>query len=252
VGAPRTGHECLDVASRREKAEKIARLVSSDRPLAAARILDVGAGAGVIATELATYAGQEGEVWAVDVRDSRVLTEGYRFALVEGTRLPFEGEFFDVVVSNHVIEHVGSREDQLHHLREIARVLRSDGVGYLATPNRWTLVEPHFRLPFLSWLPVGLRGPYVRAARRGTVYDCELLTRGRLGELTAASGLQASDRTMDAIRLTGEIEAPGAIARAFIGAPERLHRALRAAVPTLIVTLRKPRPDSAGAAVPRD
>jgi 2-polyprenyl-3-methyl-5-hydroxy-6-metoxy-1,4-benzoquinol methylase len=248
----RSGHECLDAASRREKAEKIARLVSSERPLAGTRILDVGAGSGVIAADLAARAGQAGEVWGVDVRDSRILSEGYRFVLTKGTALPCETDYFDVVISNHVIEHVGSREDQLHHLREIARVLRPDGVGYLATPNRWTLVEPHFRLPFLSWLPAGLQGPYVRAARRGTAYDCELLTRGRLADLIVASGLQASDRTMEAIKLTGEIESLGVVARGFIGAPERLHRMLRTAVPTLIVTLRKPRTGNARAAVPRD
>lgn len=233
------GHECLDPASRRKKAEKIAGLVSSEHSLAGASILDVGAGSGVIAAQLAARAGQNGEVWAVDVRDSRIIKEGYRFALTEGTRLPFESNFFDVVISNHVVEHVGRRDDQLDHLREIARVLRPDGVGYLATPNRWTLVEPHFHLPLLSWLPAGLRSPYVRAARRGSVYDCELLTRGRLVELIASAGLQATDRTVEAIRLTGEIEKPGALARAVIRAPEWLHRALLPAVPTIIVTLRR-------------
>ena len=239
VDAPLAGHECLDAISRRQKAEKIARLVSSERPLVGARILDVGAGSGVIAAELASRVGQAGDVWAVDVRDSRILTEGYRFALTEGTRLPCESDSFDVVISNHVIEHVGSRDKQLHHLREIARVLRPDGVAYLATPNRWTLVEPHFDLPFLSWLPASMRSAYVRLARRGSVYDCELLTRSRLEELIAAAGFQASDRTIEAIRLTGEIENPGAFARVFIGAPKGIHHALRRAVPTLIFTLRR-------------
>ena len=239
MDAPSIGHECLDPASRREKAEKIAELVSLERILSGARILDVGAGSGVIASQLAARAGENGEVWAVDVRDSRIIKEGYRFALTEGTRLPCESNSFDVVISNHVVEHVGNREQQLHHLREIARVLRPDGVGYLATPNRWTLVEPHFHLPLLSWLPAGLRSPYVRAARRGSIYDCELLTRGRLDELIASAGLWATDRTVEAIRLTGEIERPGVLARAFIRAPERLHRALLPAVPTIIVTLRR-------------
>jgi SAM-dependent methyltransferase len=237
VDTPSLGHECLDAASRRRKADKIAGLVSSEHSLAGARILDVGTGSGVIAAQLAARAGQKAEVWGVDVRDSRIIKEGYRFALTEGTRLPCESDSFDVVISNHVVEHVGSREQQLQHLREIARVLRPDGVGYLATPNRWTLVEPHFHLPLLSWLPAGLRTPYVRAARRGSVYDCELLTRGRLEELIALAGLRATDRTVEAIRLTGEIEKPGALVRAFIRAPEGLHRVLLPAVPTLIVTL---------------
>lgn len=239
MDAPSSGYECLDAASRRRKADKIAELVSSEHSLAGARILDVGAGSGVIAAQLAGRAGQNGEVWAVDVRDSRVIKEGYRFALTEGTRLPCESNSFDIVISNHVVEHVGGQESQLHHLMEIARVLRPDGVGYLATPNRWTIVEPHFHLPLLSWLPAALRSPYVRAAKRGSVYDCELLTRGRLQELIASAGLRATDRTVEAIRLTGKIEKPGALVRAFILAPEQLHRALLPAVPTIIVTLRR-------------
>ena len=37
----------------------------------------------------------------------------------------------------------------MKHLREIRRVLRRDGLAYLAVPNRWALVEPHYRLALL-------------------------------------------------------------------------------------------------------
>src|SRR3546814_9833619 len=67
--------------------------------------------------------------------------------------LPFADDSFDVVLSNHVIEHVGEQPEQLAHLSELRRVLTPGGIGYLAVPNRWMLVEPHYRLAFLSWWP---------------------------------------------------------------------------------------------------
>jgi SAM-dependent methyltransferase len=39
-------------------------------------------------------------------------------------------------------------------LDEVWRVLKPGGLAYLACPNRYSLVEPHYRLPFLSWFPV--------------------------------------------------------------------------------------------------
>jgi hypothetical protein len=138
-----------------------------------------------------------------------------------------------------VIEHVGARPDQLAHLREIARVLKDDGIAYLATPNRWTIVEPHFRLPLLSWVPEKARTPYVRLARRGKRYDCAPLSRTDLLELCSHAGLRASERTLEAIQLTAEIENVSPLARRIAEAPSRLHRVLVPLVPAHIFLLRR-------------
>ena len=55
----RAHHANVDLDSRRRKAAKIIALLDRQRPLAGARILDVGTGAGVIASELARAAGPE-------------------------------------------------------------------------------------------------------------------------------------------------------------------------------------------------
>jgi ubiquinone/menaquinone biosynthesis C-methylase UbiE len=70
-------------------------------------------------------------VEVVDVCDIRLERGGYRFSLAADTKLPFEDASFDVVLSNHVIEHV---RDDAAHISEIRRVLRDGGVGYLAVP----------------------------------------------------------------------------------------------------------------------
>ena len=233
----RQPHAILDSDSRRLKAQKIARLVESARPLAGARVLDIGAGSGHIASNFAGFVGDEGEVWAVDVNDQRQTNEGYRFKPVTGTELPFEDDAFDVVLSNHVIEHLGDRAAQLHHLCEIRRVLAPGGVCYLAVPNRWGLVEPHFRLPFLSWIPAALRDPYVRAAHRGSHYDCNLPTRGQATRLFAETGFRHQDATIEAMRVLRELETMSTATRLLCSAPAPVLRGLLPLNPTMIFIL---------------
>jgi SAM-dependent methyltransferase len=239
--AERLGHESLDAASRRRKARKIQAILERDRSLVGAHVLEIGVGSGHISAYLAEVVGSEGAVRGVDVRDSRVTADGYAFTLVEDAHLPFEDASFDVVLSNHVIEHVGAHRNQLVHLQEMGRVLRPTGVAYLATPNRWTLMEPHFHLPFLSWLPERARTPYVRLARKGPAYDCELLSRRALLDLVREAGLHAEDRTVEAIRLMAELEPLGPLARGYATAPDAVHRALLPVVPTAILLLSHPR-----------
>ena len=214
------------------------------------RLLEIGTGSGAIAAEFASTI-RGGTVVAVDVLDQRILRAGYEFRLVDGPELPFADGSFDIVVSNHVIEHVGARPAQLTHLREIRRVLTSDGVAYLAVPNRWTLLEPHFRLPLLSWLPPHWRSFYVRLARRGPGYDCNPLSRSELLDAFARAGLAPSDRSFDAIRVMAEIERGGVAGLLSRWAPRWVLRACRLWLPTFIFTLEEAqaeplrRPDAA-------
>jgi SAM-dependent methyltransferase len=229
--------QSLDPASRQAKAAKIARLVESRRPLAGARLLEIGTGGGIITARLAELVGPGGEVWSVDVDDLRTTTEGYSFKLVEGTLLPFADGEFDIVVSNHTIEHVGDPDDQLTHLREIARVLAPDGLAYLATPTRWALVEPHFKVPLLSWLPPGLRTRALRLTRRGSVYDIDPRRRPELRALVDQAGLRATEVTMEATRITADVERPGLVTRLAARAPDPVLGALRVAAPTMVFLL---------------
>lgn len=229
----RSGHESFDAASRLAKARKIQRLL--DDRLAGAFVLDIGVGAGIITAELSRSVGPSGSVVGLDVRDSRHDTTGYEFRLVEGVSIPFAADTFDVVVSNHVIEHVGEREEQLTHLTEIARVLKPGGTLYVATPNRWTLIEPHFKLPFLSWLPPRIADAYVRRIARRPHYDCRLLGRRDFTDLLERARFVATERTIDAIAATASVEGSRS-AQLIARLPVALQRALRPLVPTMIFT----------------
>jgi SAM-dependent methyltransferase len=233
----RRPYAVLDRSSRLLKAEKIARLVGGSTRLRGARLLDVGCGSGHIASALAELVGDEGEVCAVDVRDQRLTDDGFVFHLVDGTTLPFEDSSFDVVVSNHVIEHVGEYDDQLDHLREVRRLLRPGGVCYFAVPSRFVLVEPHVRLPLVSWLPRRLRSPYVRLARRGNAYDCELPSKRTLTRLFRSANLRPTELTLHALVEVGRLERPSRAARLALSSPAWLRRALLPLSPTLVYVL---------------
>lgn len=135
------------IGGRKAKAQKIAAVLeAAGHPLqAGTRVLDLGCGSGEIAAHLARFA----RVSCADARDQRTAGRELPFTTVDRT-LAYDGGHFDVVISNHVIEHV---PDALTHLREIRRVLRPGGVCYLATPNRWWPWEFHARLPVLHYLP---------------------------------------------------------------------------------------------------
>lgn len=233
------GHAVLDLHSRNAKARKIEALLDLrvfQRPI---RMLEVGCGSGGIAHYFGTHPAVEFDVEAVDVEDARQVHGGYRFTKVEDTLLPFADAAFDVVISNHVIEHVGDAAAQRRHLEELRRVMAPSGRIYLAVPNRWMLVEPHYRLAFLSWLPPRWRTPYLRWRKRGTEYDCRPLTVPQAESLFEAVGFEYEQIHGRALRLTYELERPRALVyrACFRHVPERVFTLMRRAFPTLIYVL---------------
>ena len=235
----RRGHAVLDLASRDLKAIKIARLIGAGIGQPPRRMLEIGTGSGGIAHYFGTAGALGWDVEAIDVEDVRLASEGFRFRKVDGVVLPFEDNSFDVVISNHVIEHVGDELQQMTHLCEFARVLRNTGTGYLAVPSRWMLVEPHYQLPFLSWLPQRMADAYVRLANRGSHYDCRPLTTRHLETRLVEAGFSFEQQHGEALRLTYELERPGAALYRYVfkPIPDWVYAMARRAFPTLIYTL---------------
>jgi SAM-dependent methyltransferase len=236
----RQPHAVLDLPSRTKKAIKIERLLALDDRPEPIRLLEIGTGSGGIAGYFATHPRRRFVVDAVDVVDNRQSDLPYQFSLVADTALPFGDRAFDVVITNHVIEHVGNTDAQLAHLLEVHRVMDDGAVAYLAVPNRWQLVEPHYRLAFLSWLPHSWRSTYLRLAGRGNVYDCEPLTMGELESLLARSGFAFENRCVPALYLTLDLEEDAyASSRMLRHVPRAVFERLRSWIPTLIYVLHK-------------
>jgi len=100
------------------------------------RVLDIGSGNGDICAYFATNNFTVG----VDIKDQfRPEHHGLAHCLARSEALPFIDNCFDVVISHHVIEHV---DDHDLHISEIHRILTTNGICYLGTPN---LTSPFMR-----------------------------------------------------------------------------------------------------------
>ncbi len=237
----RKPHAALELSGRYRKGLKIERLLGLSATDGRCRILEVGAGAGGTSAYFASHPSGRFEVDAVDVVDSRQVKAGYRFTPVEGATLPFDDASFDVIISNHVIEHVGDDAEQARHLSELRRVMRPEAIGYLAVPSRWMLIEPHYRLAFLSWWPESWRSGWLRVWGKGDDYDCRPLSCGELEERLAQAGFRFEQLHTQALRATFEIESPGSPLWKYVlrRIPDAVWRSARRALPTLIYRLRK-------------
>ena len=236
----RKPHAVLDLDSRLLKAKKIELLLSLKASVPSLKLLEIGTGSGGIAHYFANVSELDFNVNAIDVVDNRLVRDGYSFQLTSGVRLPFDDETFDVLITNHVIEHVGDYGAQCEHLKEIRRVLKKNGIGYLAVPNRWMLVEPHFKLIFLSWLPRGIRTPYLKFMRRGDFYDCEPLEQREIEKIFLSADLRCKNRCIEALKLAFQLEMPNSKSARFFGAlPNFLYRPFVWLIPTLIYTFHR-------------
>jgi SAM-dependent methyltransferase len=183
--------------------------------------------------------GPKGTVISTDVVDTRREDPGNDFRLIVDDSLPLESGSVDVVVSNHVIEHVGRRSEQLRHLQEIRRVLVPGGRAYLSTPNRWAPVENHFKLPFLGWLPASQRDRYVRLARRGDVFDVVPLAPADVDRLCEEAGLRTEDVTSQVVDGIADAAPDAAASKLLSRAPIHRVRLVARMMPTQVRLCRR-------------
>jgi SAM-dependent methyltransferase len=139
--------------------------------------LDVGCSRGIITRLLASRCrftiGVDVDLNHISIDDRQTnpaqdSPEQAVFAYAGGESLPFADASMDLVVCSQVYEHV---IDQPGLASEIERVLRPGGICFFSGPNRLAVLEEHYWLPFLSWLPRPLAHGYMRLFRRGKQYD---------------------------------------------------------------------------------
>jgi SAM-dependent methyltransferase len=109
---------------------------------AGARVLDLGCGAGSFASDRAVRIDLE--------RESLQAPDGVQ---ADAAAVPFRDRSFDVVISNHSLEHF---EDLAGALAEIGRVVKPGGALYVAVPDSRTFCDRLYR-----WLARG--GGHVNA-----------------------------------------------------------------------------------------
>jgi 2-polyprenyl-3-methyl-5-hydroxy-6-metoxy-1,4-benzoquinol methylase len=108
-------------------------------------ILEVGAGGGFLLEELrdAGFTDLTGS----DITETAVGEIAQRVpeadvVLADASRLSFQRDVFDIVISSDVIEHLPDVED---HFAAVARILKPGGLYFIKTPNR-IVAEAFYRL----------------------------------------------------------------------------------------------------------
>jgi SAM-dependent methyltransferase len=141
----------------------------ADSPSRPIRILDIGLGSArdllrvrrvCAKTKLALYGIEAQEIYIQHAKDNGITT----FSLnMEEQPLPVDDEFFDIIISNHVIEHT---KEIYWIFAEVARTLKKGGIAIIGCPN---LASWHNRLALLVGKEppcMKLLGPHVRGITR--------------------------------------------------------------------------------------
>lgn len=180
--------------SRLRKAAVLDTIVG-DRIRAASIVGDLGSGTGLLKRELEQLSGRS--IIGFEL-DRRVVIERGRTCVADGTRLPTSDACFDFLIVNHLYEHVA---DPRRLFAEVSRVLKPGGSAYVTAGSRWAFLEPHYRLPFLSWLPRWLADRYVRWTGRARSYrGIRFLGYRSLQRAMDVPELRRADMTEHAIR----------------------------------------------------
>jgi len=150
-------------------------------------LLNVGASSGgmdaVLADAFANVVGIDIDENAIEFAQKNHVRGNLRFLVADALNIPYPPCTFDVVMCSQIYEHV---PDQTRLFAEIHRVLRPGGVCYFAATNRFVLIEPHYRLWFLSWLPYALADRYLRMLGRADRYYERMHALPELRRLTSS------------------------------------------------------------------
>jgi ubiquinone/menaquinone biosynthesis C-methylase UbiE len=227
--------DMLDEQGRRRKAAKILAVLGhflGREDLKGLQALDIGCSAGFISDELRLAGAQ---VIGLDIDEPGLekarqrFGEHVEFISAAGDAIPLPAKSVDVVVFNHIYEHVPDPEAVM---AEIRRVLTDDGVVYLGLGNRLGVMEPHYKLPFLSWLPKPFADRYVRLTGRADSYYETF--RARAGLRRMCGGLHVWDYTFAVLAQPERFAADDLVPRRLLGAPPAFWRAIAPVLPTYI------------------
>ena len=161
------------------------------QPLSGKRLLEVGSGVGLTVAAARKLKGAEAfgiepgtaeydgtlklshEVLTAAGLDPAAVRQGV------GEAIPFPDDYFDLVYSSNVLEHVN---DPPRVIEEIVRVLKPGGCAQIVVPNYGSWWEGHYGVIWLPHLPAAMAKIYIRLLGRDTSFidTLQLVTRGKL------------------------------------------------------------------------
>lgn len=239
-----------DEAHRRGKAAKMLAVLTHFRGTSdvdGLKVVDLGCSTGFIADEF-RHAGAT--TFGIDIDRPGLAAARTRFenrigfVCADGEQAPFPDGAADVVIFNHIYEHVVDADAVV---AEIARILAPEGVVYLGLANKWGVMEPHYNLPFLSWLPYRLADRYVSLFGRADAYHERFRSARNLRRMTEA--FEVWDYTETILVEPHRFAAQGMVPGPLTKVPGAVWRLARPVTPTFVwVGTKSPRAEPLGTA----
>jgi len=189
-----------DIKGRSRKFEKILSVLKDFHPsLHSLNCLDIGCSSGIITSLMGKHfslaIGIDIDREAVQYAKDHFSSPRTQFLIADSMALPFKEGSIDVIICNHIYEHVPRARDLME---ETYQVLKEDGFCYFAAGNKFMVMEGHYRLPFLSWLPKPIAHLYLKVTGKGSCYYEEHRSLRGLRQLTAR--FRIHDYTLGIIR----------------------------------------------------
>ena len=139
-------------------------------------LLDLGCSTGIMTNE---YAKNFQKTIGIDIDESAIkfANNNYKdhnleFLNYSHNDKRLKNEMFDVITCTHIYEHVESPEALMN---SVYRLLKPGGVCYFVAGNRYKIVEPHFKLPFLSFFNPNISKLYIKLFnKKGEYYQKHL------------------------------------------------------------------------------
>jgi 2-polyprenyl-3-methyl-5-hydroxy-6-metoxy-1,4-benzoquinol methylase len=189
-----------NIKGRTQKFKKILSILqdfqSNTRSL---NCIDIGCSSGIITSSLEDYfsmaIGIDIDQEAVQYAKDHFSSPRVQYLIADSMALPFRDNAIEVIICNHIYEHVPNANQMM---REIYRALKENGFCYFSAGNKHMIIEGHYHLPFLSWIPKPLAHLYLKLAGKGNFYYEQHLSLRGLKQLVKE--FQIYDYTLSIIR----------------------------------------------------
>ena len=122
------------------------------------KILDWGCGKG----DLVKFLNDQGyDCYGLEVEDNKKVISQLKtyendflknkiFYIKHDNTTKFTPNFFDIVITNQVLEHMSNK---IEFINELRRILKTGGFSYNILPAKYRFIEVHIKMPFVHWFP---------------------------------------------------------------------------------------------------
>ena len=165
-------NQMFDVEIRTKKALKALSIINDFKiNTDGLTLLDVGCSSGIM-TEIYSKSfsktmGIDIDKSAIDFAKNNFDQENLEFFNISYDSPELLKKKFDVITCSHIYEHV---DDPQVLMDTIYDLLNPGGICLFIGGNKLKIIEPHFKLPFLSYMPSKLGNLYIKLMRKDGEY----------------------------------------------------------------------------------